>query len=415
MANFNLLQDIQVKQAKPKEKAYYLFDGLGLYLEVTPNNSKNWKFRYTFNKKRKLTSFQSYPKVSLQQARKKRDEYNNLLFENIDPIQYYKEQKEIKHIEDKSDFKNIFYEWWNNEKDKSQDTQHQWKKTRFEKDILPFIGDMKIKDIKLQDIVQTLTNKAKTSSETANRLFAYLKSIYSYAMLHGYIERNILIEINKSHFLTTQKVKHIPKITDEENLKDLINAIYNYQGMHSIKNALKFVLHIPLRASNLCNLKWDYINFEDKLLSIPRNLMKVKNNNFDDFKMPLSDEVINILLEQKQLTDYQEWVFLGTNNRTPINVESPNKALKIMGFNDEANNRKITLHGFRGTFRSLIDTLDTNNKFSFDVKERALDHQEDNKVVRAYSHKSDYTNHLKPLMDFWSGFIVGLLEDDEVK
>ncbi|WP_419675737.1 hypothetical protein ACN2CX_09950 [Aliarcobacter butzleri] len=55
-------------------------------------------------------------------------------------------------------------------------------------------------------------------------------------MLHGYIERNILIEINKSHFLTTQKVKHIPKITDEENLKDLINDIYNYQGMHSIKN-----------------------------------------------------------------------------------------------------------------------------------------------------------------------------------
>ncbi|MFW3373103.1 tyrosine-type recombinase/integrase [Aliarcobacter butzleri] len=413
MVNFNLLQDIQVKQAKPKEKSYYLFDGLGLHLEVTPNNSKIWNFRYTFNKKRKSTTFQSYPKVSLAQARKKRDEYNNLLFENIDPIQYYKEQKEIKHIEDKSDFKNIFYEWWNNEKDKSQDTQHQWKKTRFEKDILPFIGNMKIKDIKLQDIVQTLTNKAKTSSETANRLFAYLKSIYSYAMLHGYIERNILIEINKSHFLTTQKVKHIPKITDEENLKDLINAIYNYQGMHSIRNALKFVLHIPLRASNLCNLKWNYINFEDKLLSIPRNLMKVKNNNFDDFKMPLSDEVIDILLEQKQLTGYQEWVFLGTNNRTPINVESPNKALKIMGFNDEANNRKITLHGFRGTFRSLIDTLDTNNKFSFDVKERALDHQEDNKVVRAYSHKADYVKQLKPLMNFWSDYILSL--KDEVK
>ena len=45
----------------------------------------------------------------------------------------------------------------------------------------------------------------------------------------------------------------------------------------------------------------------------------------------------------------KEWVFLGTNNRSPINSESPNKALKIMGFNDEVNGRKITLHGFRGT------------------------------------------------------------------
>jgi len=110
MAKFNSLKDIQIKQAKPKEKPYYLFDGLGLYLEVTPNNSKIWKFRYTFNNKRKLTSFRSYPKVSLSQARERRDKYNELIIKNIDPIQYYKEEKIVKDIEDKSTFKNIFYE-----------------------------------------------------------------------------------------------------------------------------------------------------------------------------------------------------------------------------------------------------------------------------------------------------------------
>jgi len=408
MAKFNSLKDIQIKQAKPREKPYYLFDGLGLYLEVTPNNSKIWKFRYTFNNKRKLTSFRSYPKVSLAQAREKRDEYNELIIKNIDPIQHCKEEKIAKDIEDKSTFKNIFYEWWKNEKSKSQETQHQWKKIRFEKDILPFIGNKKIKDIKLHEIVKTLTLKAKTSSETANRLFSYLKNIYSYAMLHGFIDRNILIEINKNHFLTTQNTKHIPKITNPDILKELVNAIYNYKGMSSIRNALKFVLHIPLRANNLCNLKWEYIDFENKTLTIPRELMKIKDKNFDNFRMPLSNEVINILLEQQHFTKHQEWVFLGTNNRTPINVESPNKALKILGFNDEANDKKITLHGFRGTFRSMIDTFDVNNKFSFDVKERALDHQESNKVVRAYSHKANYINQLKILMDFWSNYIISL-------
>jgi hypothetical protein len=48
VAKNNQLQDIQVKQSKPTEKTYYLFDGLGLYLEITPNNCKNWKFRYTY-------------------------------------------------------------------------------------------------------------------------------------------------------------------------------------------------------------------------------------------------------------------------------------------------------------------------------------------------------------------------------
>jgi integrase len=224
--------------------------------------------------------------------------------------------------------------------------------------------------------------------------------------LQGYIDKNILLEVNKNHFLVTQKVKHFPKITDIENLKDLVNNIYNYKGHYSVKNALKTVLHLPLRATNLCSLKWEYIDFDNKVLTIPRKLMKVKDKNFDDFKMPLSEELINIFKEQKDLTGYQTWVFLGTNHRTPINVESPNKALKIMGFDDEENGKKITLHGFRGTFRSMIETLDVNNQFSFEIKERALDHQESSKVVRAYSHKADYIEQLAVLMNFWSDFIL---------
>lgn len=179
MAKNNQLQDIQVKQAKPSEKAYYLFDGLGLYLEVTPNNCKNWKFRYTYNGKRKLTSFQSYPRVSLKQARDKRDDYNKLLFDGIDPIEYYKEQKELKQIDDTSSFKNIFTQWLEMEKSKSGLAQYQWKKTRIENDILPFIGNKKIKDIKIQDVTNVLIEKNKTASVTASKLFGYLKSIYN--------------------------------------------------------------------------------------------------------------------------------------------------------------------------------------------------------------------------------------------
>lgn len=168
------------------------------------------------------------------------------------------------------------------------------------------------------------------------------------------------------------------------------------------------VLHLPLRASNLCNLKWEYIDFENRLLTIPRNLMKIKNKNLDDFTLPLTNEAIEILQNQKQFTYHQEWVFLGNNNKKPINVESPNKALKIIGFDDIENNRKISLHGFRGTFRSLIDTLDIDNKFSFEVKEYALDHQEKSKVVRAYTNKANYIKQLIPLMSFWSDYILSL-------
>ncbi|MGZ9713882.1 Arm DNA-binding domain-containing protein [Glaciimonas sp. GNP009] len=39
------LTDIQVKSAKPKDKAYTLADG-GMYLEVSPVGSKIWRMAY---------------------------------------------------------------------------------------------------------------------------------------------------------------------------------------------------------------------------------------------------------------------------------------------------------------------------------------------------------------------------------
>ncbi len=94
-------------------------------------------------------------------------------------------------------------------------------------------------------------------------------------------------------------------------------------------------------------------------------------------------------------------------NRSPINSESPNKALKIMGFNDETNGKKITLHGFRGTCRSLLDTLDTENKFSFEAKEKLLDHHNNSKVVELILIKVIIFDKAYCIF-FWSDFVLNL-------
>ena len=45
---------------------------------------------------------------------------------------------------------------------------------------------------------------------------------------------------------------------------------------------------------------------------------------------------------------------------------------------------------------------------TFEVKERALDHHDKNMVVRAYNHKANFVEQLKPLMNWWSDFICEL-------
>ena len=417
MKKLNILTDKTIKANKPKDKKYYLNDGDGLYLLITPNNYKIWVFRFMLNSKRYETTFKNYPSVSLSEARKKKDDYRKLINDKINPIHHFRELNKKQVIEDKSNLQSIFNEWIENQKSNSGLNQWEWKKLRIYKDvILPLGIDTNINDVTIDDIKKVLNAKSKEAPSTAKKLFNYLENILSYAISHNYLKSNVLSNVDKYHILENkpQRAKNHPQITNQEYFKELVNSIYSYDKNLTIRNALKLVLHIPLRAENLSKLRWDYIDFDNKLLTIPRAEMKAKNSNYPDFKMPLSDEVIKILQNQKEYFLKSEWVFCKiTNIKENIDYQVLNNALIKMGFNNEKIGKKIRLHGFRGTFRSWINTLDIDNKFTFEVKEAALDHHTGEDTVKAYTNKSDYTKQLKPLMGFWSGFIVGLLEDNK--
>jgi len=334
MAKDNQKQDIEYKNAKPKEKSYYIKDDVtGLRLEVRPNGLKVWNFRYTLNKKSRETTFQSYPTTTLKKARTKALEYRDLINQKIDPIDYYKNLELEKQKEDDSNFQSLAYEWLEYEAKRTTPQTHKRKKAIIDNDALPLFGEKSINDITHQDIIKTIelrlkktihksSRKAKANDgiETANKLFNYLNTIFKYAITKGICKSNPFNDILKDLIIPKAQTVHQPKLTDYEDVKKLVNDIYNYKGHYSIVNALKFVIHIPLRVGNLAKMKWEYINFEDRSLTIPRNLMKIKNINLPDFKVPLSDEVVKILKEQKELTGHSEFVFLSVQNK-PISTD----------------------------------------------------------------------------------------------
>jgi len=86
------LNDTLIKTVKPKEKDYTLSDGDGLQLLVKAIGSKVWEVRYTINGKTTKTTIGTYPKVSLANARKIRDQYKTTATEGISPT-YLKKQK----------------------------------------------------------------------------------------------------------------------------------------------------------------------------------------------------------------------------------------------------------------------------------------------------------------------------------
>src|SRR5450755_996573 len=79
------LSEIVIRQAKPGPKAIKIFDGRGLYLLLSPNGSRGWRFKYRVDGREKLISFGIYPDVPLKLARDRREEARQQLAAGIDP------------------------------------------------------------------------------------------------------------------------------------------------------------------------------------------------------------------------------------------------------------------------------------------------------------------------------------------
>lgn len=73
------LTDVKIRQAKATDKALKLADTAGLYLEVKPNGSKLWRYRYRIAGRENLYAIGDYPSVSLADARKARDDARDLI------------------------------------------------------------------------------------------------------------------------------------------------------------------------------------------------------------------------------------------------------------------------------------------------------------------------------------------------
>ena len=153
------MTDTQIKNAKPQSKDYPIYDGNGLLLLIKSTGTKIWQFRYyrPITNNRTTVSFGSYPEVSLQQARKRRDEARELIKQGIDPQEYKAEEEQRKHEEITSTFKKIASEWFKVKSGKGL-TDSTLKRTweSLELHLFPYIGDKSIFQLKAKDFIQAM-------------------------------------------------------------------------------------------------------------------------------------------------------------------------------------------------------------------------------------------------------------------
>lgn len=292
----------EIKNAKPKEKDYKLFDGGGLFLLVASSGGKRWRLKFRFNDKENIIAIGTYPSLSLKDAREIRDNYKSIIAKGINPIEEKKSQKEkLKFEEQKKE--NTFYkvsqEWHKNYKTEVSENYHIKLNRALENYLYPYIKNKPIEDITRLDIIEILkVLKNKGLVDTANRVLMILNKIYKYAVTLEYIPHNIITDIEQKNILGKREKTHYPTFTKKEDIKGLLLAIDEYSGDYTTKMALKMLPFVFVRSFNIRHCEWSEIDFINKEWIIPASKMKTKI----EFTLPLSDYVIELLNEVKKFT-----------------------------------------------------------------------------------------------------------------
>lgn len=178
-----------VRQAKPKDKAYKMTDGKGLYLLVHPQNGKYWRYDYRFSGKRKTLALGVFPDVSLADARALHQQARGSLSSGSDPSEVKRVEKLTKNLAAADSFEAIGHEWFN-QKMKHKSENYKVRALRIlEKDLIPSIGHRPISKITAPELLATLRKIEKRGAiDIAHRAKQTSSLIFRYALVTGRCE-----------------------------------------------------------------------------------------------------------------------------------------------------------------------------------------------------------------------------------
>lgn len=166
--------------------------------------------------------------------------------------------------------------------------------------------------------------------------------------------------------------------------------------------SLEILSHVFLRASELSNAKWEEVDFDNNVWTIPAERMKGTKGRRTELLVPLSKQVKTLLLSLKNLNYSEVYIFPQTTHgrvkpNEPISSVSMNNALNALGYKD-----KHTAHGFRASFRTIGDEI---LGFDFEGMELQLHHALQNVPNgRAYGRYGKFEIR-REIMNNWSDWL----------
>ena len=364
-------------------------DGGGLHLYISKAKRKSWVLRVTIDGRRRDIGLGGFPAVGLAGAREKAGDNRAAVAEGRDPVAEKRAPAMPAFSEACQAVHEVNKPRWRNERHIAS-----WMQT-LKRHAMPTLGNTPLDRIERGDVLQVLTPIWTTRPETARRVRQRMRTVFRWAMAHGFMETNPAGEAIDGALPPMPKVKAHLRALPYQEVGSALETVEASQASMPAKLCFRFLVLTAARSGEARCASWDEIDTQEHVWRIPSERMKAGMEH----RVPLSRQALDLLGEASALRDETGLVF-----PSPLKAGSPmsdmmlTKILRSTGLAERA-----TVHGFRTSFKTwCMEQTDT----PWAVGEAALAHTLGNSTEQAYA-RSDLFDRRRALMQQWADYLTG--------
>jgi integrase len=388
-----MLTNTAIRSARPRDKAYKLFDGGGLYIEVIPTGGKLWRLKFRHDGRENRLALGAHPDTTLKLARERRDEARRLIAAGIDPAS----RRQAEKLATANTFEAVAREWLALQEKKLAPATYAKAVWTLETLVFPYVGSSPIAKLGPYDVLKVLKRiEGRGTHETAHRTRQRCAQVFRYAVQTERAERDPTADLRGAHAPVVSE--HFATITEPVKIGELLRAIDGYTGHIVTACALKLAPLVFVRPGELRHAEWTEFDLDghEPQWRIPAAKMKMRAQHL----VPLASQAVALLRELQPVTGRGRYVFPSLcGGSRPMSENTVNAALRRLGYSTE----EMTGHGFR----SLASTCLNEQGYHPDLIELQLAHAERNQIRSAYN-KAQRLPERRKMMQAWADYLDGL-------
>ncbi len=406
-----MLTDMQLRALKPTGKIYKVADQQGLYVAVTRTGVVSFRFDYRVNGRRETLVIGKYdPTVGAKKPREL-DELDygmslslaeaRLLMTRAHRSIEQGESPSRSKVEKRTEAADAltFGSWAEKyfaEADLAESTKAM-RKSVYDRNLADEFGRLKLEEITPVRLMARCEKiKERGAAAPAVHAREIVLQVFRFVQARRLKIDNPAESIRPSAIAT---FKARDRALTPAEIHTFFKALEQTATMSTLRLAVKFMLLTLVRKTEFIEAKWDEVNFETAIWTIPKDRMKAGRPH----NVYLSQQALDILVAFKTCFSASSYLHPGRyETELPISSATLNRVIDatVKVVHDRGEDfDPFTVHDLRRTASTLLHEAGFNS----DWIEKCLAHEQ--RGVRAIYNKAEYAEQRRAMLQAWADML----------